>query len=500
MMEGQKPRGSVRRKGNGLELRAYAGTDPATGRADYLREPLPSSTPEREVNRRLTALVARADDLAATRRRRRRDGGHVPRVERNPRRRTVSDALEGWWQDHGQDLSGADTARTVIDAYLTPHLGGVALWRLRGKLDKDEADLDPDLVDLSAFYRQLRAVGGPGRPSGRRLEPSAVLRIHGVLRGALAAAVRKGWLPENPASAARLPRLEERESTTPDMEEMREFLAFLREPRVVAGYKATRRTLGGGLVTYEVPAREVEPDTQLVAFALLVASGPRPQEVAAIRWGAFDLDAGRLSLTGEGVVRVKDDGQPEQWVVRRGETEKRRLMISLDAYVLDVLREHRRRRLEAALSCGVSLGRKAFVFSNTPDGAENVAPHAITVAFERQVRRARAAVPEGMRLYDARHFGITQLLGRGVSVVEVARRFGTSPRMIHARYAHAIPGDDARAAEAMTAVWGPPRARAAGAAEPAPIRLGAQIGNENPWPTHGQPDPAARISPGKNRG
>lgn len=471
-------RGNIRERANRLELRAYAGVNPATGRRHYLVERLPLDTPPKEVRSRLTKLVARADEIAETRRLRRKDPSAGPRPRAAQRQDlTVGYVLEAWWEAHAQYLASAANVRMVLDTYLLPTLRDVALWRLRAQLAPGEAELDPDLVSLSAFeaellrsgrkirrgrnlrqvHRELRAAN---KAAGIResaadtaarakvaaaasvavdrapLKPSAVDRIHGILHAGLAYGVAKGWLPSNPASDVRRVRTEDRESTTPEQDEANDFLHYV-----------ARR------------------HHELYTFTLLVASGPRPQEVAAIRWPQLDLDAGKLSLTGEGIVRVKEPGRPEQWIVRRGETEKRRRrVIALDPVVLAALRELRRRQLETAMAVGATVGRRALLFSAEPDGSEPVSPHALTITFTRHVgyaRRDGVDVPAGMRLYDFRHFGITQLLRKGRSVADVALRFGTSARVINARYAHAIPGDDERMAETMADVWAPMRARAA---------------------------------------
>lgn len=469
-------RGTVREHRGALELRAYAGINPATGTRQYLTKRLPLGTADKVLGRELTALVARADDLVETRRARRKDGYTQPEPARANRDRTVGHALETWWNAHGSTLDGATEIRRNLDAYLIPRLGPVALWRLRPALDAAEAERDPDLVDLSALYRDLQAggaTGGGGRPhrAGRPLAPATIHKIHGILRAALALEVRRpGGIMSNPAAEVRLPRIEDRESTTPEPDELADFLPFLAGAgRTVPGYDVTRRTRTGETVTYRV---EEKPDVRAAelgratrAFALLVASGPRPQEVAAIRRGDLDLDTGRLSLTGEGVVKVKEPGQPERWEVRRGETAKRRKRaITLDPDVLAAVEDVIRAADEYALACGIRLGRRAFLFSDEPDGSKPPSPKNLSRAFDRAVAaavRAGIDVPAGMRLYDMRHFGITQLLRAGRAVADVARRYGTSSRMIHARYAHAIPGDDHGLAATMADVWAPVRARAA---------------------------------------
>lgn len=441
-------RGNVRIHKGSIEISAYAGINPATGRKERLSERLPPSTPNREVNKRLTALLARADELAAIRRLRRRDGSHValPELSKGRHERTVRHALEAWWKANGQHLAGAGTARQHIDVYLRP-LWDVALGRLRTALDPDEAERDPDAVDLSAFYDELLTRGAVGRPGpdgkltgrGRPLKPSSVKRIHATLHAALALAAGKGWLPTgNPATGIRFPA-DDVEAAIPEPGEMLRLVAFV---------------AGGHIDT--------------AAAALLVGNGPRPQEVAALTWTEVDFDTGRLSLAGRGVARVNTS--PERWAVRSNPTDKRRRRtILLDQGTLDLLRRHRLRREEIALRCGLAISPRAFVFSDDADCASFMTPHSIGTSFTRWLDRAREAgltVPAGMTLYDMRHYGITHALRRRVGVAEVARRFGTSQRMIHARYNHEIPGDDEAAAAAMAGVWGP---------APTPLSGGAVI-------------------------
>lgn len=461
-------RGQIRTRRNGIELRAYAGIDPVTGRKERLEERLPLDTPQKEIGRRLTALVARADELAAERRRRRR-GEAAPGPAPEPDR-TVGQSLAAWWKTHGRHLARSGDARMIIDAYLEPRIGAVALWRLHPGLDPEAAHRNPDLVDLTDVFDDLArkgSVGGGGRRStaGRPLGPATLHKIRSVLSAALALEVTAGRLAANPCSGMKLPTIPDRNSTTPDPDELAAFLPYLAgADRYTGGYTTTRRTKTGQTVTYDVPKTKLEPtmrDHQLLVYARLVASGPRPQEVSALQRGHYDRATGRLSLPGEGIVKIKEPGQPERWEVARGETEKRRKRtIKLDP-ADPLVAELDRLLLEQdafALECGKKLGRRAYLFSLEPDCSTPLLPGTASDGFTDAVARAVAAgvdIPAGMRLYDMRHFGITQLLRAGRAPAAVAVRFATSERMIRSRYSHAIPGDDDRLAETMADVWGP---------------------------------------------
>jgi integrase len=88
-----------------------------------------------------------------------------------------------------------------------------------------------------------------------------------------------------------------------------------------------------------------------------------------------------------------------------------------------------------------------FVFSSDKTGLRPWSPNFVTKRF---IRVRRAAGLGHFRLHDLRHFMATQMLDAGVPIPIVAAR------LCHARasttlnvYAHAVPGGDWLAAEAL---------------------------------------------------
>lgn len=428
-----------RRRGNSLELKAYAGTDPATGKPEYLYDRAPADTGKRELDRRLRALDARAADLAAGRRIRRKDPA-APRPVK-VKAKTCGEALEVWWAKHGAKLASAPRVRTLVDNILLPEFGAVPVALMAGTAPDDEEDRDPDLVYLSERWKRIARE--------RRLEASTVHRCHGMLGAALR---RVGHPIPDPG----LPPVGEGEPTMPLAEEMAAFLGLMGEPPVVDAYRV-RRASGA---TYEVPAKAGERsamDLMLECFALLVMSGPRPVEAAAITRERLDLERRRLSLDGRGVVlRLGEDGS-EVWEVVGGETVKRRKRaITLDDRTVVVLRRWLAFQQEYALAVGVRPKARSLVFSLIADGSVPISPKVMSRAFSREVARARKAgleLPVGFHLYDMRHFGISQLLRAGRDVTAVANRFGTSARMIHQTYGHCIDADDSHLADTLGAMF-----------------------------------------------
>jgi integrase len=448
-----------RTHGNRIKLKAYAGINPATGKAQHLYDSVPADVGKRELDRRARALNGRANALADSRRQRRRDPA-APKAPARPRAaaaRTIGDAVEAWWKHHGSKLAGAPKTRPLIDQIILPHLGDLKVTLVAGTPPDDELERDDDLVYLAERWEEIRLSGR--KTGGDPLSAATIHKCHGIVGASLR---RAG----HPITDPGLPTMGDKADTTPLPEEMASFLPHLdARGRTLPAYTATRRVRGtANTVSYEVPARAVDPsamELMTTAFALLVASGPRPVEVAAITRTQIDLTTGSCSLDGRGVILTHDQAGKEQWLIAGGETAKRRRrVITLDTRTLAVLKRWFAFQQEASLAMGERLGPRALVFSLDAGGATPVSPKVFSAAFARTVERARqdgVPVPDGFHLYDMRHFGISQLLRAGRPVAAVARRFGTSPRMVHQRYEHAIPGDDAALADTLGAVWGNPQ-------------------------------------------
>lgn len=437
----EKARGTVRVNKGAIELSAYAGVDPATGQKDRIYDRLPLDATDLEIKRARSALVAKGDEIIAARKNR-KDNPYTPDpVPSADPRRTVADSLESWWEAHGQYLAGGQE-RNYIDAYLIPGLGTAELWRLRQTVDPKKPAA-ADLIDLSKFFENLRPV------KKAEFRPDSVRLIAGVLRGALAREIGEGGLESNPAARLRLPGGNDRESTTPEPSQVAAFFKFLSGPRVYPARKVTRRVgRSDKTITYELPERTLKEDLDATirAYSQLVMSGPRPQEVSALRRGNYDPSTGRLKLLAEGIVRVSKKGEPEEWVHRRGATVKRRKRtIGLPSEARDAVALMMAEQDALAKACGTTLDRRSYLFTDDPDGSGFINPRVASRNFDRAVERALAAgvdIPAGMRLYDCRHFGITRLVRARRDIPTIGIRYATSAEMIYRVYAHGEDEDD----------------------------------------------------------
>ena len=236
-------RGSIRQRGqDSWQLRVYLGTDLETGRQRWASRTLHGS--RRFAQSQLRELAEEA--------------GYA-----HLRAGTLADLLDRWFDaaSPGWALTTVSQTRSVIDCYLKPYLGQLAVAKLTTE-------------DIDDFYGHLLRAGGR---RDQPLAPGTVARVHGVLHGALAQAVRWEWTWLNPASNASPPRVPPAEIRPPSPQQVAMLLQGVRED-----------------------------DPALFRFLRLATStGPRRGQLLVLRWDAIDLQGWRYRLyqgTGPGTI------------------------------------------------------------------------------------------------------------------------------------------------------------------------------------------------------
>lgn len=339
---------------------------------------------------------------------------------------TVAAAAEEWLAlkaAQGKRPTSLDNWRTSLETHVIPRLGE------RKVTDVRPGDVERLYLDVSQHGKRAgrcRTAGvtcrdhgcAPDRHDG--LAPKTVQHVHGALRAVLTRAVANGLLAVNPCDAP----------------QVREALP--------------RRTTDGRRVSPEdywtdEQARAFLTDTEghhlHALWALLLATGLRRAEAAALQWADVDLDAGTLrvrrtttSVRGEAV--TNETG---------GKTDAAARTVPLGPSTVAILREHRREQAAERLAAETWGDVDGHVF--TDEGGESVHPARMTKRFT--AASDRAGLPR-VGLHGCRHYAATQMLRRGVPVPTVARVLGhEDPAITWATYAHAIPQDDSLAARAM---------------------------------------------------
>jgi integrase len=364
--------GSLRQRSTGSwELRVFIGRDPATGRR--IDRSVTVHGNRADADRELAQMVATAEAERAV-----------------GVRSSVGELLEAWFAvaEAGWAPTTIRQTRSVLDRYLHPHLGRVAV-----------GDVTPAMID--ATYATLRQCGGLG---GRPLAAGTLKRVHVVLRAAFAQAMRWGWIWDNPAERAHRIVHVSVELRPPTRAELRTLLDHV-----------------------------AEHDPQLHALLMLAAfTGARRAQLLGLRWHNVHLATKRVSFSAGWV-----EG-PDGPVLAATKTRHRHV-VDLDPATADVL-------VNLAAERGCDAGADSFVFTDD-GGATAWKPNRVTKAF---LRHRRAAGLRPFRLHDLRHFMATEMLHAGVPLVIVSRRL--DHRRVSTtldRYAHAVPGGDAQAASIL---------------------------------------------------
>lgn len=300
---------------------------------------------------------------------------------------TIRDLLAMWMQD-------ADLAATTRDQYervirsLPQSFTAMKAWRLRP-------------LEVQRLYRQLADDGA---------SPHAIRRVHNALRRAYKLGVRWEIVPRNPVVDASPPSVSRPDIVPPDKE----------------GVDRLVNAADGDMLTW------------LIVSA---TTGARRGEVAGLQWGDIDWNNGAIKFH-RAIAYTPAAG------VHPKETKTGRVkVVSIDAGTVAALKDHRRICVERALSAGVALPAKAYVFSPSLDGEKPWRPDLATKRFARL--RAELGL-ENVRLHDLRHSVATRLLAAGTDPVTVSKRLG------HARvsttldiYAAWVPANDRKAADLL---------------------------------------------------
>ena len=363
-------KGTKRFRAGAWRLEVEVGTDPVTGRRRRVNRTVHAPNNkrgERQADTELAKLVVEAGAQRA-----------LP-----PTGLTIEELIERYIVGRSTSWApgAADATRHRVKQHVTPHLGAVAIERLRP-------------VDVAHWHATLRSAG---------VSEGSIGRVHDVLRASLNWAERLELIGRNPATKVDRPR-----GTKPDIS----------PPRPDAIVR---------MITEASPA--------LALFLRLAAlTGARRGQLCGLHWGDVNLDDATIRWT-RSLAKVPGG------VVEKETKTGARWPVAIDPATVELLRTHRRRCAESAVAVGVTLSGDTYVFARDPAGRLPWHPDGASQRFASLRNRLGL---EGVRLHDLRHWMATEGLGGGADIETVAGRGGwantTTPLEI---YSHFQPARDA---------------------------------------------------------
>ena len=183
-------------------------------------------------------------------------------------------------------------------------------------------------------------------------------------------------------------------------------------------------------------------------YAIALGSGCRLGELLALSWADIDFEKGTVDVR-RSLSQVKSE-----FIVKEPKSQSSRRTVTVPAFVVTALRDHRAAALKAGLiTAPVFCTRNATYLNKTNVRREFLAlvKRANDTAREKaeKTNTEPALIPAGVRFHDLRHSHATALIASGESIKAVSRRLGHADITITLKvYVHVLPADDANSPRA----------------------------------------------------
>jgi len=316
-------------------------------------------------------------------------------IQVEPSQITIAEYLDNWLANVAPQTVG----RKALERYeglarnqIKPYLGLIQLQKLRP----------------ASVWEWMQGLVSEGTLSTRSIRAA-----HGVLRTALGHAAAIEIVPRNVAAVVKPPKL-----TKPDIQIL------------------TQNQIANAI-------RELSNLSIYPIFCIALGTGARRGEIAALRWSDFDLGAATMKIeraleqTGVGIH------------VKQPKTKAGRRKISLPAFVVSALRDHRVKALETRLALGAGLLPPEMPVFGDIDGNWPT-PFSISDRWRNALKNRN--IPK-ITFHALRHTHASALINAGLDVVAISRRLGhASPTITLSIYGHLFENDDSAAASAIDKV------------------------------------------------
>jgi integrase len=313
----------------------------------------------------------------------------------DPSNLTVTQHLRAWLDlAPGLSPKTAERYRQLAEQQIIPHLGGLALQKLKP-------------AHIQNWHGELLKAGGK---AARPLSARTVSHAHRVLHKALQLAVDAETLYRNVAGRIPPPKVEAEELEILTPEEISDLLAKL-----------------DGHALYPIAA-------------MSLATGMRRGELLALRWGELNLSGATLT------VKRSLEETKAGLRFKSPKTKHGHRTISLPPSLVGVLRAHRRYQLELRIALGQGRSGPTDLVFTSPEG-NPMSPDNLS----RDWRRVTASrkLPR-VRFHALRHTHASALIASGLDVLTISRRLGhASPAVTLTIYGHLFRNRDREAADVI---------------------------------------------------
>ena len=347
--------GSIKKRADGrYEGRYVVGYDPGTG--EVIRRSVYAKT-LKECSKKLREATSAIDA-----------GTYM-----EPAKMNMAQWMDAWCSDYlgGVKQSTVSSYTAYAENHIKPHIGAVKL-----------AALKP--AQIQALYKKLQK--SEENPEG--LSPKSIKNLHGVLHKALKQAVTLGYIRSNPADGAVLPRIEKKEVSFLEEEDIQRLLEAIRGHRYEDLYKLTLFT------------------------------GLRQGEALGLTWDCVDIDKGVLTVSKQLIKEHKKGGQ---YLLASCKTDRVR-RITVAPFITDVLKKQRAKQNEERLRAGAFWENEwNLVFTNEAGG--HLCHHTVYKNFKKIVDQI--GIPE-TRFHDMRHTYAVISLQNGDDIKTVQANVGHS--------------------------------------------------------------------------
>jgi len=267
-----------------------------------------------------------------------------------PSKMTVAQWLDIWHAEYLGSVKDSTIAsyKGHIENNLKPHIGAVKLVSLKAHM-------------IQMLYNKL--LKSDGNPTG--LSAKSIKNLHGVLHKALKQAMRLGYIKSNPTDACELPRIEKKEVSYLEEDEVKSLLDAIKGHKYESIYKVDLFT------------------------------GMRQGEILGLTWDCIDFNSGIITIEKQ-LQREKQKGGRHLLVSNKNDRVRR---IKPAEFVMDILKQQRQKQLEDRLRAGGLWSNEwNLVFTNEAGGHL----YAITVYKNFKSIVKSIGIPD-TRFHDMRH-------------------------------------------------------------------------------------------------